>query len=71
MRAKAFSARVFKPMNAVDAAVEVEEDTVVEAAAVTLGGPIPAARKISPPKLPMMAMKRIPSSSLYSSYTSL
>ena len=50
-------------MNAVDAAVEVEEDTVVEAAAVTLGGPIPAARKISPPKLPMMAMKRIPSSS--------
>ena len=67
MRAKAFSARGFKPMNAVDAAVEVEEDTVVEAAAVTLGGPIPAARKISPPKLPMMAMKRIPSSSLYSS----
>ena len=63
MRAKAFSARGFKPMNAVDAAVEVEEDTVVEAAAVTLGGPIPAARKISPPKLPMMAMKRIPSSS--------
>ena len=68
MRTKAFSARGFKPMNAVDAAVEVEEDTVVEAAAVeaavvTLGGPIPAARKISPPKLPMMAMKRIPSSS--------
>ena len=54
-------------MNAVDAAVEVEEDTVVEAAVVTLGGPIPAARKIPPPKLPMMAMKRIPSSSLYSS----
>ena len=67
MRAKAFSARGFKPMNAVDATVEVEEDTVVEAAVVTLGGPIPAARKISPPKLPMMAMKRIPSSSLYSS----
>ena len=61
MRAKAFSARGFKPMNAVDAAVE--EDTVEEAAAVTLGGPIPAARKIYPPKLPMMAMKRIPSSS--------
>ena len=67
MRAKAFSARGFKPMNAADAAVEEEEDTVKEAAAVTLGGPIPAARKISPPKLPMMAMKRIPSSSLYSS----
>lgn len=63
MRAKAFSARGFKPMNAVDAAVEVEEDTAVEAAVVTLGGPIPAARKISSPKLPMMAMKPIPSSS--------
>lgn len=61
MRAKAFSARGFHPMNNMDAAVEVEEDTVAEAAVVTLGGAIPAARKASPPKPAIMPMKRIPS----------
>lgn len=66
MRAKAFSARGFHPMNNMDAAVEVEEDTVAEAAVaeaavVTLSGAIPAARKASPPKPAIMPMKRIPS----------